>query len=148
MRPKAPKKTTKTTRIVKSTAVLRDREYLDWLRTQPCILTGQLGHDAETVDPAHIGTSGKGIKSPDNEALPVIHSLHLEAHNTGEVSMFRKHLPDWLLRDMLRAYAREMYQDYLMTSDAAVLRLLEDTKADRAKAKQRALQKLEDDNAI
>lgn len=35
----------------------KDRAYLDWLRTQPCLFTG----DPET-EPAHIGTGGKGLK--------------------------------------------------------------------------------------
>lgn len=96
------------------TAVLRDRKYLDWLRTQPCILSGRSGDGNETVDPMHIGTAGVSMKSPDNEALPVLHSYHAnEGHQSGEVSMLRRRMPDWLIRDALRAYAREMYQEYL-----------------------------------
>ena len=29
------------------------------------------------------------------------------------MSMFRKHAPDWLLREALRAYARGMYRQYV-----------------------------------
>jgi len=92
---------------------LRDRKYLDWLRTQPCVLTGWRGSDYEGVDPAHIGTRGKGLKSSDDEVLPIRHSLHVEGHNGGEMTMFRKHLPDDVLREALRAYARELYRNYL-----------------------------------
>ena len=92
--------------------VLRDRRYLDWLREQPCIITGLCGSEQNSVDPAHIGTLGKGIKSPDNEALPLAHSLHLLAHQRGEISMFREKAPDWLIRAALRAYARELYADW------------------------------------
>ena len=91
---------------------LRDRKYLDWLRTQPCILTGLHATEADAVDPMHIGTAGRGIKSPDDEAIPVMHFLHVGAHSMGEMAMFRQHMPDWLLRECLRAYARQCYQQW------------------------------------
>lgn len=92
---------------------LRDRRYLDWLRTQPCIITGHYATEWLAIDPAHVGTAGKGIKSPDNEALPLRHDLHSQAHTMGEMSFYRRHLPDDVLRAALRALAREMYQEYL-----------------------------------
>lgn len=95
---------------------ITDRAYLDWLRTQPCIITGQRGHDCEAVDPAHIGTHGKGLKT-DDEALPVLHSLHVKGHNGGEIRMFREQAPNWLIRDALRAYARERYREWKESGD-------------------------------
>jgi hypothetical protein len=92
--------------------ILRDRAYLDWLRTQPCILTGLHATDRNAVDPCHIGTAGKGLKSPDNEALPISHLLHVQAHQSGEVSMLRRCAPDWLIRAAFRAYARELYAEH------------------------------------
>lgn len=89
---------------------LRDRKYLEHLKTQPCIFTGQRGSDYDAIDPMHIGTAGKSLKSGDDETLPVLHSLHVEAHQKGEISMLRKHAPDSLLRLMARAYARELYR--------------------------------------
>lgn len=94
--------------LAKRTPV-RDRAYLDHLRDEPCIFTGLRGY----VDPAHIGTAGRGMKSGDDEALPIAHHLHQEGHNSGEVSMIRRHAPDWLLREAFRAYARQMYRDWL-----------------------------------
>lgn len=91
---------------------LRDRKYLDWLRHQPCILSGQHGNDNEAVDPMHIGTAGKGIKSGDDEVLPVLHSLHTEGHTHGEMSLFRRRLPDMVLRAALRALGREIYAEW------------------------------------
>ena len=85
---------------------LRDRKWLDHVRTMPCLITGQPGN----VDPMHIGTAGKGLKSPDNEVLPIWHSLHALGHDSGEVSMLRKHAPDDVLRDAFRALARELYE--------------------------------------
>jgi hypothetical protein len=74
-----------------------------------CIVTSKKGSDYETIDPAHIGTAGKGLKSPDSEALPIIHSVHREMHQRGEMSTLRALLPDDVLRDALRSYARERY---------------------------------------
>lgn len=87
--------------------VLRDRKYLDYLRSQPCIFTGMRGSD-----PMHIGTAGKAVKSPDNEALPVLHEIHSEAHQRGEMTVIRENMPDWLLREMLRCYARAEYEKW------------------------------------
>ena len=87
---------------------LRDPEYLKWLRTQPCVITG-----AVPCDPAHIGTMGKGIKSPDNEAIPLLHAIHAECHQHGEMTTLRMQMPNSLLRECLRAYAREMHANYL-----------------------------------
>jgi hypothetical protein len=88
---------------------VRDREYLDWLRTQPCIITGRRGDD---IDPAHIGTLGKGIKSSDDEAVSLSNEYHRMAHDKGEMSVFRAFLPKDVLRDALRAYARERYMKW------------------------------------
>jgi hypothetical protein len=96
--------------------LIRSREYLDWLRTQRCVITGRLGNDYETIDPAHIGTAGTGIKSPDNEALPILHRIHAEMHSFGEMSVFRRELPDDVLRSALRAYAKEMYERWQKNS--------------------------------
>ena len=89
---------------------LRDRKYLDALRDMRCIVTSRKGHpDIETVDPAHIGTYGKGMKSSDAHALPVLHSVHLDMHSRGEITVLRELLPDSVFRDMLRAYAEARY---------------------------------------
>lgn len=88
---------------------IRDRKYLDYLREQPCFITGIRG----AVDPAHIGTAGKGIKSGDDEALPLQHAIHLMCHQYGEMSVLRERIPVDVFRAALRAYARERYQAYL-----------------------------------
>ena len=97
---------------VRESSVVRDRAYLDWLRTQPCILTGQRGNDSEAVDPAHIGQAGMGMKAGDDLALPIVHSAHVAMHNIGEITILRQYSPDWLLREAFRAYAREQYRLY------------------------------------
>lgn len=90
---------------------VHDRKYLDWLRTQPCMICGLHGDEKETVDPMHIGVYGKGMKT-DNEALPIMHHYHATGHQSGEISMFRKDAPDRLLRAALRALARELYREW------------------------------------
>jgi len=98
--------------LLPKTRIVRDQKWLDHLKTQPCIITGYRGNDYEAVDPAHIGTLGRGIKSPDNECLPIRHSIHVQMHAHGEMSILRAHLPDDVLRAALRAYAREMYAEW------------------------------------
>jgi len=92
--------------------VIRDRKYLDYLKTQSCLLTGFSATEDMAVDPMHIGTAGKGFKSSDDEAIPVVHYLHQQGHNGGEITMLREHAPDWLLRDCFRAYARNLYKEW------------------------------------
>ena len=89
--------------------IIRDPAYLRYLRTQRCIITGQYGDDRMSVVPMHIGTAGKGIKSPDSQALPIIQSLHMEGHNSGEISMLRHRAPDLLMREAFRALAEKHY---------------------------------------
>ena len=92
--------------------MIRDRKYLDHLMFERCLFTGRYGDDNETIDAMHIGTAGKGLKSSDDEAIPVTHSLHLLAHQKGEVTMLRQHAPDWLIREAFRAYARQLYREW------------------------------------
>ncbi len=92
---------------------IRDPKYIKWLRSQPCIVTGRGNDPMDPVEAAHISTLGKGIKSSDAECLPLAHSVHAMCHQYGEVSVLREHLSNAVLRDALRALAREMYQKYL-----------------------------------
>lgn len=95
---------------------IRDRGYLDYLRAERCVITGQRGTEHDAVDPVHIGTRGRGLKT-DDEALPILHSLHVLGHNRGEVSMLRENAPDDLIRAAFRALAREMYREYLLNEE-------------------------------
>lgn len=92
--------------------IVRDQAWLDHLETERCLITGEFGTEYEGVDPAHIGTLGKGIKRSDDEVLPILHRFHSRGHNAGEVSMFRRELPDVILREALRAYARHLYEEW------------------------------------
>lgn len=68
-------------------AIGTDAEFLDWIRAQPCTVTGKrdyhkdeaTGIVTERCDPAHVRTvangAGTGIK-PKYCAIPLVHSLH------------------------------------------------------------------------
>lgn len=100
--------------------MIRDPKYLRWIKTQRCLFSGQPPSDFDPTDPMHIGTAGKGLKSPDNEVLPIAHSLHVLGHAQGEVSMLRKYAPDDVLRMAFQALGRELYAEYKAeNSDAA-----------------------------
>lgn len=87
----------------------RDPEYIKFLHTERCLFTGHTG-----CDPMHIGTAGRGLKCHDYWAIPIRHDLHRHVgHQKGEVSMIKANIPDWLMRDCLRLYARKMYDEWL-----------------------------------
>lgn len=92
----------------------RNRKYLDWLREQPCFFTGHTTTEYHAVDPAHIGTAGKGIKSHDFLALPVAHNIHQLAHQKGELSVFMTHLSNnrYAASDALKAVAFVHWLEY------------------------------------
>ena len=94
------------------TPPLRDKPWLLAQRDMPCILTGLRAHDGESVVAMHIGTGGKGVKTGDDETLPVMSNLHTGGHHSGEISMLRRAAPNWLLRLAFKAYAREMYRQW------------------------------------
>ena len=89
--------------------MIRDRAYLDSLRDEPCLITGLRLPD-DPVEAVHIGTAGKGLKSSDDEALPIRHSIHAAMHQRGEMTVLKEVIPNWLLREAMRAYARELYR--------------------------------------
>ena len=95
---------------------IRDERWLVHLRSEPCLLTGVYGSDYESVVAAHIGTRGRSVKSSDDEAIPLCDRLHKLGHQKGEVTMLRENAPDWLIREAFRAYAREMYREYVRSA--------------------------------
>ncbi len=82
--------------------------YSKSLRDQRCVICGRFGDDRESVVGVHIGTHGKGIKTAD-EQLPICDSHHKRMHQEGEIRVLREIAPDWLIREALRAYARQIY---------------------------------------
>ena len=82
--------------------MIRDRKYLDLVRGEPCIITGET-----PCDPAHIRYGlggGMGLKPPDNRVLPVVHQLHQRQHQIGEIRFWVEQAtehPDFLMRILI-----------------------------------------------
>lgn len=76
-----------------------------------CAITWETTSENETVDPAHIGTAGRGVKEHDFHVLPLIHRLHVESHQRGEAACWGK----WLLehkqplKEALQAWGTVLY---------------------------------------
>lgn len=76
-------------------SVLRDRKFLDWLKSQRCVVTllrgfplaivnmPHLHWKANVVDPAHGPPAGMRVKGPDNEAIPLTRYYHEEQTRLG-----------------------------------------------------------------
>ena len=95
-------------------AVLRDPDYLDWIKEHArCVCSELKASEYNIVEPAHTGTLGRGIKSPDNEVLPMLHYWHHKCHTEGELTTLRYALSDEAFRKALRALGREIHQEYL-----------------------------------
>lgn len=64
-----------------------DAEYLEWLKTQKCAITGELGNDDNQVVAAHVRRvaegAGVGIKPPYS-AIPLNNHHHNLQHQHGE----------------------------------------------------------------
>ena len=92
---------------------IRDPAYIKWLRQQRCLITGQYGHEYETVDPCHIGRTGLQIKEGDNCCLPLLHRFHEQSHSSkeGEIKTLIQMLPNDVLKEALKLYAH--YRIYL-----------------------------------
>lgn len=57
---------------------LRDKKYLEWVRTLPCIVC-----QSTPAVPHHEGVRGMGLKASDRDTLPLCHKHHDERHRTG-----------------------------------------------------------------
>ena len=91
-----------------------EREYLDWLHGQPCVITGYEASpdvDCPAVDPAHTTTGryGRGMKPPPWHCQPLHHDLHLEQGATTEAKFWRKRADDMLLMEFVKAHGRWRY---------------------------------------
>lgn len=102
---------------------LRDRRYLDYLRTRPCVCTGRVASETMAVDPAHLGTAGKGLKAPDDEAVPLLHSMHQLCHQVGEAFILRGRLRPWVVARAEHAYFRNLAERGLQHGDLIATRM-------------------------
>ena len=61
----------------------RSKKYLAWVKTQPCVITGEPAHDPHHGIGLKLG--GMGTKAPDWATMPVTRISHTEIHNTPEM---------------------------------------------------------------
>ena len=106
------------TLLLPKATIIRDRRYLDSLHDDPCLFTGQTSGDHGSVVPCHVGTLGRGIKSSDDEALPLWWIFNATRNPPGyhqnwrsEVEMLRVCPPDDVVLRAYRALGRELYRE-------------------------------------
>jgi hypothetical protein len=91
---------------------LRDKAYLLHQRDQRCLVCGRESTDNLSVVAAHIGTAGRGLKSGDDETIPLCHYHHSQAHQFGETGYLLSQISSTIWREALRAWCREQYQQW------------------------------------
>ena len=72
----------------------RNKKYLEFIRKQPCILTGIIAHEYDPVVAAHqgiLGDKGTSIKTSDYTAVPMLDSLHKLEHQQGQATFWGKY---------------------------------------------------------
>lgn len=106
--------------LIPKQTIIRDRAYLDDQHNMPCLFTGNRSGDHGSVVPCHIGTLGRGIKSGDDETLPLWWIFNATRNPPGhfpewrsEVEMLRFCPPDDVVRSAYKALARERYAEWL-----------------------------------
>lgn len=89
--------------------VVRSRDFLDWIRNEPCVVTGSVYPEGGR-EPAHTfkstGGGGTALKSTDKFALPLSNAEHQKQGGMSEVQYWRNVLVNKpILRDrMITAY--------------------------------------------
>lgn len=72
---------------------VKSKKYLDYVRSMPCVITGQ-----ESVHAHHLighGQGGMGLKSSDLLAFPLCPELHDELHRHGYKQWEELHGSQW-----------------------------------------------------
>lgn len=97
---------------------MRDRSFLDWLRDQPCCVSGVDYPDGQR-QPAHVFKSinggGIALKSKDQAAVPLSFEEHHKQSNMSELQYWRDAVmrDNVLLKRMVSALGQQYYQQYL-----------------------------------
>lgn len=116
--------------------IIRDRLYLNWLREQPCAVSGKY----PPSDPCHtfksLGGGGIGLKSSDKTAVPLSQSEHRKQSGMGEVDYWRTVIIDrpLLQSKMVRCFlysgeisyptSFEFWKDLLSRDDVMVKKVV------------------------
>lgn len=81
--------------------MFRSQEYLDWVKTQPCVICGAPADDAHHI----IGCGsmgGMGMKAPDSMTMPVCRGHHQAIHTQPELQSYQW---EWVARTLGKALA-------------------------------------------
>ncbi len=67
----------------------RDPEYLTWIRSRPCVVSGEYSQEwrGYVVEAHHVrksGHGGTGTKPDDSRAVPLRRIYHMEYHDIGK----------------------------------------------------------------
>lgn len=81
-------------------------EFREWLRWQPCEVTGFLATERGQVHPAHVRSWGSSGMDAEN-IIPLRWDLHAEQHNLGLKSFERKY------RINCRRAARRKWREWI-----------------------------------
>lgn len=107
------------TLLIPKANLLRDRKWLDAQHNYRCLFTGAESCESGSVVPCHIGTAGRGLKSSDDETLPLLWIFNATRNPVGyhpewrsEVEMLRVCPPDDVVLRAYRALGRELYQAF------------------------------------
>lgn len=97
--------------------VLRSNDYINWIRTLPCIVctmaVGYIPSMEFRSDPHHIplkGHGGMGIKTDDNRTIPLCRFHHELYHQMGRESFEDRFCLDYeyIIKRLQEAYGRSM----------------------------------------
>lgn len=70
--------------LLPKSTTFRSRDYLEWVKTQPCVIC-----HAPADDPHHLigvgAMSGAGMKAPDSMSMPACRPCHDRIHRTPEL---------------------------------------------------------------
>lgn len=98
---------------------LRSRPYLDYLRSVPCVICGDIPSEAAHFRAGLSG--GTGYKPPDNLCFPLCHTHHLEQSlcSDGEVGWWLAKLAasKSLLVEVLRSHAGSFFTEWSEKAD-------------------------------
>lgn len=84
-----------------------DKDYLAWIRTQPCARCGQQAPS----EPAHqrcLGHGGISMKPPDRETIPLCNGCHRLEHTMGAVWLWGNRS-----REGTREYVSELCEQHV-----------------------------------
>ena len=111
----------------------RSQKYMDFLKTQPCMVSGYEASEmgGQAIDPAHLGTRGRGLKEHDFYCIPLKHDLHTAMD--GNIQAFWMDVPGLLASaprhsDLARSHALVQYLKWVtgIETDKELVEAVED----------------------